>query len=56
MKNYDMILIEQLQKYQHYQVKLLGKIDKYQHLTVEERLPSDQSGIIQQANCTYSPP
>ena len=31
------------------------KIDKYEYLTGEEILPSDQSRIIEQANCTYSP-
>ena len=32
-----------------------GKIDKYEYLTGEERLPSDQSRIIEQATFTYSP-
>ena len=32
-----------------------GKIDKYECLTDEKILPSDQSRIIEQANCTYSP-
>ena len=32
-----------------------GKIDKYEYLTGEEILPSDQSGIVEQAKFTYSP-
>ena len=32
-----------------------GKINKYEYLTGEEILPSDQSGIIEQAKFTYSP-
>ena len=32
-----------------------GKIDKYEFVTDEEKLPSDQSGIIEQAKFTYSP-
>ena len=31
------------------------KIDKYEYLTGEEILPSDESKIIEQAKCTYSP-
>ena len=31
------------------------KIDKYEYLTGEEILPSDQSGIVEQAKFTYSP-
>ena len=31
-----------------------GKIDKYEYLTSEEILPSDQSGMIEQARFTYS--
>ena len=43
MKNYDMILTEKQQKYQHYlSVKLIN-------------LPSDQSRIIEQAKFTYYP-
>ena len=34
---------------------LSGKIDKYEFHTGEETLPSDQSGIIEQANFMYSP-
>ena len=33
----------------------LGKIDKYEFLTGEEILSSDQSRIVEQARCTYSP-
>ena len=33
----------------------LGKIDKYEYLTGEERLPSNQQQIIQQAKFAYSP-
>ena len=32
-----------------------GKIDKYEYLTGEEKLPSDQNRIIEQAKFTYSP-
>ena len=32
-----------------------GKIDKFELFTGEEILPSDQSRIIEQAKCTYSP-
>ena len=32
-----------------------GKIDNYEYLTDEEKLPSDQSRIIEQANFAYSP-
>ena len=32
-----------------------GKINKYEYLTGEEKLPSDQSRIIEQAKFTYSP-
>ena len=32
-----------------------GKIDKYEYLAGEEILPSDQSRIIHQVKCTYSP-
>ena len=52
MKNYNMILIERLQKYQNLSS---GKIDKYQYLTGEEILPSNQKQIIEQAKFTYSP-
>ena len=33
----------------------LGKTDKYEYLTVEEILPSDRSGIIEQAKFKYFP-
>ena len=52
MKNYNMILIERLQKYQNLSS---GKIDKYQYLTDEKILPSNQKQIIEQAKFTYSP-
>ena len=49
MKNYNMLLIEKQQKYQHYcQVKLL-------YLTDEEILLSGQSRIMEQAKFAYSP-
>ena len=32
-----------------------GKIDKYEYLTGEEKLPSDQRGVIEQAKFVYSP-
>ena len=32
-----------------------GKIDKYEYPTVEDKLRSDQSRIIEQAKFTYSP-
>ena len=32
-----------------------GKIDKYEYLTGEERLPSNQRQIIEQAKFEYSP-
>ena len=32
-----------------------GKVDKYEFLTSEEIVPSDKSGIIEQAKFTYSP-
>ena len=52
MKNYDMILIERLQK-----ISALSsdKIDKYEYLTGEEILLSTQQQIIEQAKFTYSP-
>ena len=46
MKNYNTILTEKEQKYQHYE---------YEYLTGEQILPSDQSRIIEQAKFTYSP-
>ena len=47
MKNYNIILIERLQK--------SGKIDKYEYLTGEEILSSDQQQVIQQGKFTYLP-
>ena len=32
-----------------------GKTDKYEYLTGEERLPSDQCRMIEQAKITYYP-
>ena len=32
-----------------------GKTDKYKYLSGEDILPSEQSGIIEQAKFTYSP-
>ena len=32
-----------------------SRIDKYEYLTGEERLPSNQQQIIEQAKFTYSP-
>ena len=49
MKNYNMILIESLQKYQLYRQV------KYEYLTGEEILPSNQQQLIEQAKFTYSP-
>ena len=47
MKNYNMILLEKLPKYQpYYQVKLIN---------MSILLPSNQKQIIEQANVTYSP-
>ena len=47
MKNYNMILIERLQKYH--------KIDKYEYLTGKKILPSNQQQITEQGKFTYSP-
>ena len=56
MKNYNMILIGRLQKYQHKAEKAAsGKIDKYEYLTGKEILPSNQQQTIEQAKFTYSP-
>ena len=49
MKNYIMILIEKLPKYQFYHQT------KYEYLTGEEILSSNQKQIIEQAKFTYSP-
>ena len=45
MKNYNIILLERLQKI----ALSLGKIDKYKYLAGEEILPSNQKQIIEQA-------
>ena len=49
MKNYIMILIEKLPKYQFYHQT------KYKYLTGEEILSFNQKQIIEQAKFTYSP-
>ena len=47
MKNYNMVLLEKLPKYQpYYQIKLIN---------MSILLPSNQNQIIEQANVTYSP-
>ena len=51
MKKYNTILTEKQQKL----ALSSEKIDKYEYLTGEEKLPSDQSRIIEQARLTYSP-
>ena len=51
MKNYNMILIEKLQRYQHLST---GIIDKFEYLTGEEILSINQSQIIEHAKFTYS--
>ena len=52
MKNYSMISIEKLQKYQPYhQAKLICM----NILHVKKMLPSNQKQIIEQPNFTYSP-
>ena len=50
-KNYNMILIEKLQKYQPYQAKL----NMYEYFIGEEILSSNQKQIIEQVKFTYSP-
>ena len=52
MKNYNMILTEKLQRYQHLST---GIIDKFEYLTGEEILSINQSQIIEHAKFTYSP-
>ena len=49
MKNYNMMLLERLQKI----ALSSGKIDKYKYLTGEEILPNKKQ-IIEQAKFTYS--
>ena len=52
MKNYNMILTEKQQNYQHYHyVKLINM----NILQMKNILPSDQSRMIEQAKFTYSP-
>ena len=50
-KNFNMVLTEKQQKYQHYYPQ---KKDKYEYLTGEEILPSVQSRVIEQAKFPYS--
>ena len=50
MKNYNMILIERLQKY-----LLASSSGMYEYLPGEDILPSNQQKIIEQAKFTYSP-
>ena len=52
MKNYNMILTEKQQRYQHYKP---GKIDKYEYLAGAEILPLVQRRGIEQAKFAYSP-
>ena len=52
MKNYNMILIEKLKKFQLYH---LEKLLNNEYLTGEEILPSTQNRIIEQVKLTYSP-
>ena len=51
MKTYNMVLTEAAQ------ISALssGKSDKYEYLTGKEILPSEQRGVIEQANFTYTP-
>ena len=51
MKNYNMLLIEAEKK----SAISSGKIDKYEYLTGEEKLPSNQKQIKEQAKSIYSP-
>ena len=51
MKNYNMLLIEAEKK----SALSSGKIDKYEYLTGEEKLPSNQKHIKEQAKSICSP-
>ena len=51
IKNWNMILTEKQQKYQHSHPQ---KNDKYEFLTGEEILPPDQRGVTEQAKFAYS--
>ena len=51
MKNYNMLLIEAEKR----SALSSGKIDKYEYLTGEEKLPSNQKQIKEQAKSIYSP-
>ena len=52
MKNYNIILIERLQKYQLYHQ---GKLVSMNILRGQEIFSSNQQQIIEQAKFTYSP-
>ena len=52
MKNYGMLLIERLKKYQRYHQ---AKLKSMNILTGEKILASNQKQIIEQAKFTYSP-
>ena len=52
MKNYDMKLIEKLQKFRK---KTLDTPYKYEYLTGEEIIPSDQKQLIEQIKFQYGP-
>ena len=52
MKNYNMILIEKLQKYRHLSI---GIIDKLEYLTDKEILSLNQSQLIEHSKFAYSP-
>ena len=51
-ENYNMILIEKLQKYQPYRQ---AKLTSMNMLLVQKILSSNQKQIIEQAKFTYSP-
>ena len=50
MKNYNIILTEKQQKYQH----IIRKTDKYEYLAGEDILLSDQGRMIEQAKFVHS--
>ena len=52
MKNFNMILIDKLQKIS---AVSSGKINKYEDLTGEEIVPSNQKQTIEQTIFTFSP-
>ena len=55
MENYNTILKEKQQTYQHYHLVKLIYIYIYEYLTGEEILSSDQRRRIEHAKFTYSP-